>query len=180
MKNEHLSEKGQTLNRLFNINDLEEIKMNIEEMYKKTTIRKCGRNGERRFYKGKYWHRVLWDLKHPDQPCKDFDIHHKDFDKLNDNISNLERLTRKEHMKLHMTGKHIGKNNPMYGKHHTKFTKQKISLVTTGSNNPKARAVIIQGKIFSTRKEAAEYLNVSPGTIRNRILSNKFTEYEYI
>jgi len=146
--------------------------MNIKEMFEETTIWKSGRNSERRrFYRGKYWYRVLWDLMHPDQPCKNFVIHHIDFNELNDDISNLVRLTRAEHNKIHKTGK-------IFSEEH----KQKMSqnhFDNSGSNHPSAIAVNINGKIFSTGREAARYLNVDPATIRNRILSKNFPGYSY-
>jgi len=164
---------------------------NIEKMFKETTIHTRKSNGElRRYHKREKWYRVLWDLCNPDQPCKDFDIHHIDFNELNDDISNLVRLTKSEHTRLHMNGnknwlgKHhseetkqkisenhadfSGVNHPFYGKHHSEEAKKKMS-----KNHPRARAVSINGQIFSTCKEAAEYLNVSPPTIRNRIQTHK-------
>ena len=72
-----------------------------------------------------------------------------------------------------------GANHPMYGKHHTEETKQKIrekaigrilseetkkkiSDKTKGGNNPRAKKVqcIETGEIFSCAKEAAEKYNV--------------------
>jgi group I intron endonuclease len=50
-----------------------------------------------------------------------------------------------------------GKNHPMYGKH------------KSGKDAPNVRSVIINNKYFGTRKEAADYLNVDPATVRNRI-----------
>lgn len=47
-----------------------------------------------------------------------------------------------------------------------------------GKNHPMARAVIINNKYFDTRKEAAEYLGVNPGTVRYRILQQQ-PGYQY-
>jgi len=138
----------------------------IEEMYKETTVRKSGRNGEqRRFYKGKRWPRVLWDLCNPDRPCKGYDIHHINGDKLDDRIENLARMTRSEHRRLHALNR-------------SDETKKKISIANSGANHPKAKAVNIQGKIFSTGKEASEFLNVCPATITYRI--RNFPGYSYV
>lgn len=172
----------------------------IEEMLKETTVWKCGRNGEsRRFYGQEKWCRILWDLLHPESPCAGFDIHHRDNDTLNDNPDNLQRLTHKEHAKLHgltmleetknkISISMTGENNPNYGKQFSnetkqkmsltalnmsKETKQKMSIANTDENNPNAKAVNINGQIFPTRKASAKYLNVTPQTIRNRILANK-------
>lgn len=69
-----------------------------------------------------------------------------------------------------------GENHPMYGKHHSKETKekmrqaalgrvvseetkQKISKATKGKNNPRAKKVLClnTGEIFETAKKAAEW-----------------------
>jgi len=182
----------------------------IDEMYKETTIRKSN-SGLRRYYKGKYWARVYWDLCNPESPCKNYDIHHKNENPLDDYIENLERLTRGDHMRLHNIGKHhtestkqkMSENHMgMLGKNHTENTKKKQSLAhigkkfsedykknMSGANHPffgkfginssHKRSVSINGKLFPTRKEAAEYLKVSSPTIRNRILSNNFSGYYY-
>lgn len=64
-------------------------------------------------------------------PC----INHKDENKENNNISNLEWCTQQynatynnAHIKrgLNKRGKYKGENSPMYGKHHTEETKRKI------------------------------------------------------
>lgn len=63
-------------------------------------------------------------------------------------------------------GMYVGKNNPMYGVHRY------------GKESPAAIPVIISNKYFDTRKEAAEYLNVSPATVRNRI-KRRVPGYQY-
>jgi hypothetical protein len=72
----------------------------------------------------------VWNLHNPDdiiiQKTK-FQIHHKDKNSLNDNIDNLEKMTASKHSFLHSKGKHLGKNNPFYGKKHSEETKQLIS-----------------------------------------------------
>lgn len=94
-----------------------------------------------------------------------------------------------------------GKNHSNYGKHHLKETRKKISEAHkgkhlseetrkkisetlmgrfVGKDNPTARVVIINGKYFATRKNAAKYLEVDPTTIRNRILHKiKWSGYKY-
>ena len=47
--------------------------------------------------------KFLWNHYHPDDIVKKGEsVHHKDFDCLNDDISNLVKLPDKEHNKLHM------------------------------------------------------------------------------
>lgn len=54
------------------------------------------------------------------------DVHHIDFNPLNNNANNLIILSKQEHILIHReNGKNKGINNPFYGKHHTKETIQK-------------------------------------------------------
>ena len=54
------------------------------------------------------------------------DVHHIDFNPLNNNANNLIILSKQEHILIHRAnGKNKGVNNPFYGKHHTKETIQK-------------------------------------------------------
>lgn len=58
--------------------------------------------------------------------------------------------------------------------------KARISNTLIGSKNYRARPVIINNKVFDTHSEAAEFLNVSVGTISNRIKHKiKWKEYKY-
>jgi hypothetical protein len=46
--------------------------------------------------------RFLWNLTYPDNQLQEGEvIHHKDFDRLNDDINNLAKLTHLEHELLH-------------------------------------------------------------------------------
>jgi hypothetical protein len=75
---------------------------------------------------------INW-MSHYGPVPKGYVIHHKKFSndkkinaklKLNDNINNLQCITKQEHHKIHHSGKnshfygkdHSGKNNPMYGR----------------------------------------------------------------
>jgi len=82
--------------------------------------------GRREVYKQRMFCHIVWNLYHPSDKIIKGDgycIHHIDGNKLNDNISNLEKLTLKEHAKLHS----MGKNNNMYGKQHSLETRKKMS-----------------------------------------------------
>lgn len=81
-------------------------------------------------------------------------------------------------------GKYNGKDHPMYGKHLSNKHKEKISVARKGKyigkNHPGAQAISINNKHFDTRKEAAEFLGVSPATVRVRILhETKWLNYRY-
>lgn len=79
---------------------------------------------------------------------KGFIVHHKDDDKLNNNIFNLELMSDKDHTSLHHKGVKMseesrakmskaksGKNHPMYGKHLSEEQKAKRRNATGGKNN---------------------------------------------
>lgn len=95
-------------------------------------------------FKGVPVHRILMWTKFGWRDTKIWDIHHKDENKLNNSIDNLEFLSKSEHTKLHKTGKKhseetkikmsesktgkcIGINNPFYGKKHSLETRKKMS-----------------------------------------------------
>lgn len=61
----------------------------------------------------KYWKRqfrLLWEFINNKKQPKGFHIHHKDRNKLNDNIENLELISAEEHKKIHDIS---GDKNPM-------------------------------------------------------------------
>ena len=62
----------------------------------------------------KYLHRLVYEDFWNVKLSKEMDVHHKDGNKLNNEISNLQLLTHGEHSSLHNSGK----NHPFYGKHH--------------------------------------------------------------
>lgn len=74
-------------------------------------------------------------------------------------------------------GRCIGKNNSMYGKKHSEVSRKLMSEKLKG-NSSGAKAVIINGKYFSTQSRAAKYLNVTQHTIGRRI-KNKDVGYSY-
>ena len=80
------------------------------------TSKKEGNNGKR-------LHRLIyerfWEVELPQQ----IDIHHKDGNRLNNCILNLEAMLNSEHHRLH----NKGENYPMYGKEHSIETMRKTS-----------------------------------------------------
>lgn len=75
-----------------------------------------------------YLHRRIWEQKNGPIP-EGFHIHHIDGNKENNDISNLECISKGEHSRKTHTG-----NKYMLGFHHTEETKQKISASHTGKN----------------------------------------------
>lgn len=77
-----------------------------------------------------------------------------------------------------------GKKNGMYGKKHSRETKKKISAIAQGrknptrsrlneaykgSSNPRARKVLINKEKYDCIKDAAEALEMNPGSLRQRL-----------
>lgn len=74
----------------------------------------------------------IWNTNHPDDPIASGDghvIHHKDFNHYNDNPANHRKMTIGAHRSLHTKGE----RHHMFGKHHTKESKDKISKSKTGT-----------------------------------------------
>lgn len=84
--------------------------------------------------KGVSIHRRIWEFYNGSIP-EGYVIHHKDFDKHNNVISNLDMISDAEHRALHLKkaqseGKnlvHCGEENPFYGKKHKLSTKKVIA-----------------------------------------------------
>lgn len=112
--------------------------------------------GEKYFLKeGRYFRTVhpqiklshaIWNHYNPNDKIQSKDgymIHHKDEDKSNDKIENLQKVTRKEHAKLHprsdktkekMSRLHSGNGNPMYGKKDKESPRYRVSHTVESKN----------------------------------------------
>ena len=86
--------------------------------------------------------------------------------------------------KNYFYGKHLyGKEHPMYGKHHTEESKQKMSLAKQGGKAPTAKGVAIytpEGKFiqtFETQRKLKIFLGLSPNgstdTLKRYIASGR-------
>ena len=59
-------------------------------------------------------HRAVWSYNYGEPTSNEYDVHHIDKDKANNNISNLQLLTKSEHRKIH-TAEQIEKICPVCG-----------------------------------------------------------------
>lgn len=99
------------------------VKLNNNDYYVVTSAKE-GNNG-------KLWHRLVyedfWGVTLP----KEVIIHHKDENKHNNCILNLEAMTRETHQSLH----NKCEKNSFYGKKHSKKTRELLSQSLSGENN---------------------------------------------
>ena len=117
-------------------------------------------DGHYRGYRGEYLHRAVWEFYNGEIP-KGYVVHHKDENKANNNISNLQLMTKIEHKKLHneirkpekyiceycgkeFERKHKGKPN--------RFCSHKCSCKWAYENNHEIRICKECGKPFDTYK----------------------------
>lgn len=88
------------------------------------------------------------------------DVHHKDFNRLNNRADNLIVVTKEEHYKLHLKDNiERGKTNGMKGKHHSDESKKKISESLKGKKSTLKKAVVMlnsDGDILNMFESIAE------------------------
>jgi hypothetical protein len=88
------------------------------------------------------------------------------FGKTWEDVMGIEVATKK---RLDCSNRTLGKNNPMYGKKHTKESKIKMALhrrSTLGELNPNARQIIIDGISYQTIQSACDILDLSYYKVR--------------
>lgn len=76
------------------------------EGYYWITSRKEGNNGKR-------LHRLIWEDFYNTEVPKGYVIHHRNFNKLDNCILNLQLMKKGEHIKLHHIGKNVSNNTKM-------------------------------------------------------------------
>ena len=112
-------------------------------------------------------HRFLWQFYNGEIPdgC---DIHHSDFDKENNDISNLELLTKDEHKKIHLSHKFkkspekkqkfickiCGKEYEAVNRGNNNYCSQKCKKIAERARTVKIKICKVCGKEFSTSDDA--------------------------
>ena len=97
----------------------------------------------------KFLHRLIYEDYYKVTLLKGVIIHHKDGNKLNNQIDNLEAIYRGEHQSLHTKGRTLSEE-----------TKQKISKAKTGVKHSK-ESCIQQSETHSKRYNTTGYYRVS-------------------
>lgn len=139
--------------------------------------------GHLKLRNGKTIHRMVWEYYNGKIP-EGYVIHHKDENKLNNSIDNLQLLTRKEHKILHMKDtilSHcythesvLGEKNPFFGKIHSKKSKDKISFTKRLANNKKKLSDAHLIELFysgKTCEEIAAQFKAKPDVIKHRLFN---------
>ena len=139
--------------------------------------------GHLKIRNGKTIHRMVWEYYNGEIP-EGYVIHHKDENKLNNSIDNLQLLTRKEHKILHMKDtilSHcfthesvLGEKNPFFGKTHSKESKDKISFTKRLANNKKKLSDVDLINLFysgNTCEEIAAQFKAKPDVIKHRLFN---------
>jgi len=147
---------------------------NFGEVRKNGIIYECKLCDGYKYFNHKALHRELFKLfllKKGEIIGSEYDIHHRDFNKLNNNVLNLQKLTKSEHSKIHWKDKNfrnnmskmkLGNLNPSFrkpgyflGHEHTKETKIKISNSMKGKKHAKEVKIKIsnsmKGKLIGSK-----------------------------
>lgn len=96
--------------------------------------------------KGIKFHRYIWE-KYNGYIPKGYHIHHKDLNKLNNNINNLQCLTASDHMKLHGNGNQIVKKYKYLWIEENRYFNNKEELVMVTGITKRDLKKIIEGSI---------------------------------
>lgn len=152
------------------------MRIKSDEIYTKET-------GHLKVRNGKTIHRMVWEYYNGNVP-EGYVIHHKDENKLNNSIDNLQLLTRKEHKIFHMKDtilsycftheSTLGENNPFFGKTHSKESKDKISFTKRLANNKKKLSDDDLIKLFysgNTCEKIATQFKAKPDVIKHRLFN---------
>jgi hypothetical protein len=133
-------------------------------------------NGKGKWYKAHYL--VMMTFGKP-KPGEDHEINHKDCDKNNNHITNLEWITHKENIR-HARANKQWKTGRKPGFKHNEETKEKMRRA---KQKPVTIINTINGDILKANsiQEAADKLNTNRETIQRKLnTSKKYKEYLFV
>ncbi len=115
-------------------------------------------------------HRYIWEQANGSIP-KGWEIHHKDLDPTNNDLPNLQCLTKSEHSRIHFNIKYAegcfgGKSR--LGSTHTKSTKLQMRSNHNPKSNLKHRRKVVcveTGELFASLKCAGDSVGCCPSGI---------------
>ena len=91
-----------------------------------------------------------------------------------------KRISESNKRENHPNNNREGEKNPFSGKTHSEENKLRWSINRSGSKNPKARKCIAEGIEYGSTKDASIALGISPSTVRQRINSSKWENFQYL
>lgn len=108
-------------------------------------------------YHLKYLHRIIWEDFYGVSVPEGYIVHHKNGNKLDNCILNLQLVSNKKHSSMH----NLGENHPMYGKNHTRESRNKMS------NSLKGRTIADEVKARISETETKNYARIVKGGFKN-------------
>lgn len=84
-----------------------------------------------------------------------------------------------EAMRCHSCHDQSGKNNPFYGRTHSKEVKEEARQRALLQERRGEKPVIVDGKSYVSVRACARALDIYSSTVIGRLKSDKFPEYSY-
>jgi len=123
-----------------------------------------------------YEHRLVWEYFNGAIPSG-LEINHKDGNRQNNELKNLELVTRSENIKhsYEVLGRKTptGKDHWMFGKSPSSTTKAKMRKAKLGESHPKFKGYYcFEGNRYPSAREAATKTGIDHRTVKRRALNH--------
>ena len=140
---------------------------------------KCRIVNNRRIYKNDFFSHFVWNLFHPNDPIykgSGFVIHHKDKNPMNDNILNLDKITKSEHNHCHPEKLKNFRNRPMSEEIKLKISKAKMGHFTSDKTKKKISEKMANRRLSESHKRKISLACKKRKRIKGRFLANDVGE----